>query len=175
MTGLRDSVLSLLRAAVRSRRPGRASAPAPAPGPGSADSPGRSGAWATTTATQVGRVRTSYAPAPDGDPDPGEIVWTWVPYEEGDGRGKDRPVLVVAREDGGTLLAVPLSSREHEGHGDWLPLGPGAWDSRGRPSWVALDRVLRVHAAGMRREGATLDRERFELVTDRLRRRYGWG
>ena len=139
------------------------------------DSPGRSGPWATTTATHVGRVRTSYAPAPDGDPDPGEIVWTWVPYEEGDGRGKDRPVLVVAREDGGTLLAVPLSSREHQGHGDWLPLGPGAWDSRGRPSWVALDRLLRVHAAGMRREGATLDPARFELVTDRLRRRYGWG
>ena len=31
------------------------------------------------------------------DPDPGEIVWTWVPYEEHDGRGKDRPVLLVAR------------------------------------------------------------------------------
>jgi len=74
-----------------------------------------------------------------------------------------------------SLLRAALSSRDHEGHGDWLPLGPGAWDSRGRPSWVALDRVLRVHAAGMRREGATLDRDRFELVADRLRRRHGWG
>jgi mRNA-degrading endonuclease toxin of MazEF toxin-antitoxin module len=175
VAGLRDSVLSLLRAAVRSRPPGRAPAPGPGPGGGTADSPGRAGPWATTEATHVDRVRTSYSPAPDGDPDPGEIVWTWVPYEEGDGRGKDRPVLVVAREEAGTLLAVPLSSRDHDGHGDWLPLGPGPWDSRGRPSWVALDRVLRVHAQGMRREGATLDRDRFEAVADRLRRRYGWG
>src|ERR1700753_4523951 len=44
----------------------------------------------------VGPVRTSYSPHADGAPDPGEVVWTWVPYEENDGRGKDRPVLVVA-------------------------------------------------------------------------------
>jgi hypothetical protein len=29
-----------------------------------------------------------------------------VPYEENDVRGKDRPVLVVAREPAGTVLAV---------------------------------------------------------------------
>ncbi|GAB5080487.1 hypothetical protein ARTHROSP310_36360 [Arthrobacter sp. AD-310] len=28
---------------------------------------------------------------PDGEPDPGEVVWTWVPYQEDHGRGKDRP------------------------------------------------------------------------------------
>ena len=71
---------------------------------------------ATTEAdpAEVGPVRTSYAPDRDGDPDPGEIVWTWVPFEENDGRGKDRPVLVVAREAAGTLLAVQLSSKRHD-------------------------------------------------------------
>ncbi|MGW2658988.1 type II toxin-antitoxin system PemK/MazF family toxin, partial [Streptomyces sp. NPDC001478] len=56
--------------------------------------PGRTGSSATTEADPqaVGPVRTSYAPDRDGDPDPGEIVWTWVPFEENDGRGKDRPV-----------------------------------------------------------------------------------
>ena len=73
----------------------------------SSDFPGRNGPTATTEADprDAGPVRTSYAPDRDGDPDPGEIVWTWVPFEENDGRGKDRPVLVVAREAGGTLLA----------------------------------------------------------------------
>lgn len=120
-------------------------------------------------------MRTSYAPDPDGDPDPGEIVWTWVPFEENDGRGKDRPVLVVAREPGGpTLLAVQLSSKRHDQDREWVPIGTGPWDSAGRESWVDVDRVLRVHEAGMRREACALDRGRFQLVVDRLRERYGW-
>ncbi|HEY3647051.1 MAG TPA: hypothetical protein VGL33_03705, partial [Streptosporangiaceae bacterium] len=45
---------------------------------------------------RIGPVRMSYSPQTDGAPDPGEVVWTWVPFEENDGRGKDRPVLVVA-------------------------------------------------------------------------------
>jgi len=52
----------------------------------------------------------SYSPVRDGNPDPGEIVWTWVPFEENNGQGKDRPVLVVAAEKNGTLLAVQLTS-----------------------------------------------------------------
>ncbi|MFJ6212944.1 type II toxin-antitoxin system PemK/MazF family toxin [Streptomyces sp. NPDC092296] len=140
------------------------------------DLPGRSGADATVEVRPdgMGPVRTAYAPDHDGDPDPGEIVWTWVPYEEHDGRGKDRPVLVVAREAGGTLLAVMLSSKEHDGSGDWVALGAGPWDRSGRDSWVSLDRVLRVHPRGMRREACALDRARFDLVAERLRRRYGW-
>jgi hypothetical protein len=39
----------------------------------------------------IGPVRMSYSPRTDGAPDPGEVVWTWVPFEENDGRGKDRP------------------------------------------------------------------------------------
>ncbi|MFF2009408.1 type II toxin-antitoxin system PemK/MazF family toxin [Streptomyces sp. NPDC058195] len=141
-----------------------------------AGSPGRSGPAATTEADprEAGPVRTSYAPDRDGDPDPGEIVWTYVPFEENDGRGKDRPVLVVAREAAGTLLAVRLSSKRHERDREWVALGAGPWDSSGRPSWVDLDRVLRVHEDGMRREACALDRTRFDLVIGRLRERYGW-
>jgi hypothetical protein len=138
--------------------------------------PGSTGPTATVEARprQVGRVRTQYAPDPDGDPDPGEIVWTWVPYEEMDGRGKDRPVLVVARERGGTLLAVQLSSKRHDGDREWVAIGSGPWDRAGRDSWVDLDRVLRVHPEGMRREACALDRPRFDRVVARLMQRYGW-
>ncbi|MFJ7625300.1 type II toxin-antitoxin system PemK/MazF family toxin [Streptomyces sp. NPDC097595] len=138
--------------------------------------PGRTGSTATAQADprEVGQVRTSYAPDRDGAPDPGEIVWTWVPFEENDGRGKDRPVLVVAREAKGTLLAVQLSSKQHDLEREWVALGAGPWDSSGRPSWVDLDRVLRVHEDGMRREACALDRARFDLVVERLRERYGW-
>jgi len=140
------------------------------------DSPGRYGPTATTEADpdRVGSVRTEYAPAHDGDPDPGEIVWTWVPFEENDGRGKDRPVLVVAREKADTLLAVQLSSKEHDFEREWVPIGIGPWDKEGRESWVNLDRVMRVHADGMRREACALDRGRFNLVVNRLKERYGW-
>ncbi|MFK0100618.1 type II toxin-antitoxin system PemK/MazF family toxin [Streptomyces sp. NPDC091040] len=138
--------------------------------------PGRTGSTATAEADprEVGPVRTSYAPDRDGAPDPGEIVWTWVPFEENDGRGKDRPVLVVAREAKGTLLAVQLSSKQHDMDREWVSLGAGPWDSSGRPSWVDLDRVVRVHEDGMRREACALDRARFDLVVERLRERYGW-
>ncbi|MFH8218155.1 type II toxin-antitoxin system PemK/MazF family toxin [Streptomyces sp. NPDC018057] len=140
------------------------------------DVPGRHGPAATTEADPrgVGRVRTEYAPAHDGDPDPGEIVWTWVPFEENDGRGKDRPVLVVAREAAGTLLAVQLSSKAHDGEREWVAIGNGPWDRTGRDSWVAVDRVLRLHEDGMRREACALDRARFDAVVRRLRERYGW-
>ncbi|MEU6890577.1 type II toxin-antitoxin system PemK/MazF family toxin [Streptomyces sp. NPDC046557] len=141
------------------------------------DQPGRGGLTATSEADPhaIGPVRTEYAPDKDGDPDPGEIVWTWVPFEENDGRGKDRPVLVVAREAGRrTLLAVRLSSKRHDHDREWVPIGTGPWDGAGRESWVDVDRVLRVHESGMRREACALDRDRFQLVVNRLRERYGW-
>lgn len=138
--------------------------------------PGSSGDTATeeVAAAEVGTVRTAYAPDPDGDPDPGEIVWTWVPYEEDDGRGKDRPVLIVAREPRGTLLGVQLSSRERDGDPGWVPLGAGPWDRSGRDSWVSTERVLRVHPQGMRREACALDRARFNRVVHRLQQVYAW-
>ena len=110
---------------------------------------------------RIGSVRTAYRPQTDGDADPGEIVWTWVPYEERDGRGKDRPVLVVATEPGGTVLAVQLTSQEHPGRAEYLPIGSGSWDGRHRPSYANITRVFRVHQTGMRREAAALDARRF--------------
>jgi hypothetical protein len=140
------------------------------------DVPGRYGPTATSEAEprEVGPVKTEYSPAHDGDPDPGEIVWTWVPFEENDGRGKDRPVLVVAREAAGTLLAVQLSSKEHNDDREWVAIGSGPWDKSGRASWVNVDRVLRVHDQGMRREACALDRGRFNLVVNRLKELYRW-
>ena len=115
-----------------------------------------------------------YSPSLDGDADPGEIVWTWVPYEDDPAQGKDRPVLVVGR-DGRTLVGLMLSSQsERDGQRHWLALGEGDWDRSGRPSWLRLDRVLEVDEDGIRREGAVLDRSRFDRVAGVLRRDYGW-
>jgi hypothetical protein len=122
---------------------------------------------------QRGR-QLAYSPNPDGDADPGEIVWTWVPYEDDPAQGKDRPVLVVGR-DARTLLGLMLSSQaDRDGQRDWLALGPGEWDSSARPSWVRLDRVLEIDEDGIRREGAVLDRPRFDRIAAILRRNYGW-
>ena len=151
--------------------------PAGAPG----DSPGRTGAAATVEVDprRIGAVRMTYNPVTDGDPDPGEVIWTWVPFEERDGRGKDRPVLVVASEatggaGKGTVLAVQLTSKDHGGERDFVPVGTGRWDSQGRPSWVNLDRVFRVHPGGMRREACALPADRFVKVAAALQREYGW-
>ncbi|WP_167759463.1 type II toxin-antitoxin system PemK/MazF family toxin [Mycobacterium sp. PS03-16] len=115
-----------------------------------------------------------YAPDLDGRADPGEVVWTWVVYEDDPTRGKDRPVLVVGR-DRRTLLGLMLSSQDHHHDDpDWVAIGTGAWDYEGRASWVRLDRVLDVPEEGIRREGAILDRDRFELVAARLRAEYSW-
>jgi PemK-like, MazF-like toxin of type II toxin-antitoxin system len=115
--------------------------------------------------------RLRYAPRPDGRPDPGEVVWAWVAYEDDPSRGKDRPVLVIG-EDGDALLALQLTSRDHDEdaaqeHRDgreWMDIGTGAWDSRRRPSEVRLNRLLRIEASGVRREGAALSAEIFDVV-----------
>lgn len=118
--------------------------------------------------------KLAYAPDLDGRADPGEVVWTWVVYEDDPSRGKDRPVLVVGR-DRRTLLGLMLSSQEHHrDDADWVRIGSGAWDYEGRPSWVRLDRVLDVPEEGIRREGAILEREMFEMVATRLRVEYSW-
>ncbi|MCU1599519.1 MAG: type toxin-antitoxin system PemK/MazF family toxin [Frankiales bacterium] len=128
----------------------------------------------TASSTQVRGRHLGYAPKLDGAADPGEIVWTWVGYEEGNGQGKDRPVLVVGR-DGDELLGLMLSSNAgREGQRGWLGLGAGSWDAERRSSWIRLDRVLSVPEHGIRREGAVLDRARFDLVADALREDYGW-
>jgi len=176
-----------LRSALRSspkpqsgtRPPSGTRAPTGPPGRGRTDlapSPGQAGPSATVEVDprSIGPVRMAYSPSRDGTPDPGEVVWTWVPFEERDGRGKDRPVLVVAVERGGTYLAVQLTSKSRAGNAEFVPIGAGKWDSAGRPSWVNIDRVFRLHPAGMRRETAGLPAASFAAVEARLRQRYGW-
>lgn len=120
-------------------------------------------------ATRLPEAR--YAPQPDGDPDPGEIVWAWVPFEEDHAVGKDRPVLVVGHE-GDWLVAMSLTSRDHDrdehqeraAGREWVDIGAGPWDPRGRSSEVRTNRLLRLDPAAVRREGAVLDRERYAAV-----------
>ncbi len=119
-------------------------------------------------------VRVAYAPQRDGAPDAGEVVWTWVPYEENDGRGKDRPVLVIGRQSSERVYAVRLTSRPHDGDRDYLSIGSGQWDAQGRESWVDIEQLYSVHERGLRREAAALDRTRYARVAAALQRRYGW-
>ena len=137
---------------------------------------GRAGTTATTEISPPGSdgLRITYAPDMDLDPDAGEIVWTWVPYVENDGRGKDRPVLIIGRQDAERVYAVRLTSKDHDGDRDFLFVGPGPWDARGRPSWIDIEQLYSVHSDGMRREASALDLDRFTRVADALHRRYGW-
>lgn len=123
---------------------------------------------------RIGDLRIAYAPQRDGAPDAGEIIWTWVPYEENDGRGKDRPVLVIGRQSDSRVYAVRMTSKAHDGDRDFLSIGTGAWDSRGRESWVDVEQLYSVHERGLRREAAVLDTRRFGRVAEALSRRYGW-
>ena len=123
----------------------------------------------------LGVPAMAYAPQPDGHPDPGEVVWTWVPFEEDASVGKDRPVLLVGH-DGDWLLGVMLTSKDHdrdrardraEGR-EWMDVGAGAWDRQGRPSEARTDRIIRVDPQSVRREGAILDADVFEAVTQSI-------
>lgn len=123
-------------------------------------SPGQFGAGATrdTTPDELRRVRLEYAPQMDGDPDPGEVVWTWVPYVENDGRGKDRPVLIIGRIDAATVVGCYVSTKHHR---NFISIGQGDWDAQGRESFLSPERILRITHDGMRREGALVSRDAF--------------
>lgn len=140
-------------------------------------SPGAAGGVRPNTphAATADRARhIEYSPDLDGDADPGEVVWSWVQFEDDPSQGKDRPVLVVGR-DGRHLLGLMLSTQDrHEGEAGWHFLGAGPWDSAGRPSWLRLDRVLAVPEHAIRREGAVLDKARFDRVAALLRAHYRW-
>lgn len=179
MVNLRDRLSTLLRGRSASRRSqatataGRRPAePVQARGAGPGTRPG------AYPGDFHGTPDVAYAPQPDGAPDPGEIVWTWVPYEEDHTQGKDRPVLLIAR-DGRWLLGLMLTSRDHDRDARdevargrrWQDIGSGAWDRQGRPSEVRVDRILRVDPGAVRREGAVLDEATFEQVAAAVRGR----
>ena len=160
---------SLLRTAMEPATPAPAAARRDTPADGVRDLPGG-----------LDGVDLVHNPQDDGEPDPGEVVWAWVPYDEGDGRGKDRPVLVVGRR-GADLVGLMLSSQDHDRdaadearHGrTWMDVGRGGWDPRGRPSEVRLDRLLLLPPGSARREGAALGRANFDEVVAELRRVQG--
>lgn len=106
-------------------------------------------------------TRVEYRPDIDGDADPGEVVWTWVPYEDDPSKGKDRPVVVIGMS-ASDLAVVPLTSKD-KGHGA-VPIGSGAWDRSGRPSYAKVDQLVVVRQSDVRREGAVLERDHFDDV-----------
>jgi hypothetical protein len=123
---------------------------------------------------------TRYAAEVDGEPDPGEVVWAWVPYEDDPRQGKDRPVLVLAVDEGSGgdgWVGLMLSSQDHDRDADdearhgrhWMDVGTGGWDGQGRPSEVRLDRVVHLRRDGVRREGAALDEAIFTAVVEARR------
>lgn len=109
----------------------------------------------------------TYQPALDGDADPGEVVWTWVAYEEDPTQGKDRPVVVIGRFVD-RLAVIALTTKHHPERDDELDMGTGRWDAAGRVSYAKVDRIILVAPEDVRREGAVLDRARFDRLVDRL-------
>ncbi|MFC5370260.1 type II toxin-antitoxin system PemK/MazF family toxin [Arcanobacterium bovis] len=117
-----------------------------------------------------------YRPDDDGIPDPGEVVWTWIPYEENNGEGKDRPVLVVACV-GDTAICAQMTSKDHaqsslyqdEYHRWWLDIGNGNWDRANRPSEVRLDILWQVPFTEVRRIGGFLEKNRYLRVIAALK------
>lgn len=137
----------------------------------SASFPGRNDDAIEYDVTRYGLPDFAYRPENDDAPDPGEIVWTWVPYEENNGQGKDRPVLVLA-ELGEHVIFAQTTSKDHDRDAAqearwnryWMDIGSGAWDSKGRPSEVRINRLMIVHHDRIRREGARLDQSIFHQV-----------
>jgi hypothetical protein len=113
-------------------------------------------------------VRIEYTPQLDGDPDPGEVIWTWVPFEDEPSLGKDRPVVIVGRH-GAALSGVALTSKRKDQR-DYVDVGSGSWDSKGRPSYAKVDRLLDIDPGEVRREGAILSRRRFDAVIEAVDR-----
>ena len=124
-------------------------------------------------------AHASYQPIMDGDADPGEVVWTWVPYQEDASVGKDRPAVVIGAQGEGVYL-LQLTSKDHTREAAqeaaagryWFDIGTGAWDSKGRPSEVRLDRALWVKATDVRREGSILPEVTWRRIVDALEEHY---
>ena len=100
-----------------------------------------------------------------------------MPYEEDHSQGKDRPVLLIGSR-GRYLLGLMLTSKDHDqdrrNDDRYVDIGTGSWDRQRRPSEAKLDRILQIRPADIRREGAVLDRKRFDSVSSALRELHGW-
>jgi mRNA-degrading endonuclease toxin of MazEF toxin-antitoxin module len=127
-------------------------------------------ASSTVVLPPEGVVTIEYSPRIDGDPDPGEVVWAWVPFEEDHEQGKDRPVVVIGRR-GQKLVCVPLTTKRDHREAQ-ITVGTGEWDPKRRTSYARIWRMLDIDAADARREGAVLDRRRFDEVVAAVDRYY---
>ncbi|TWV41290.1 type II toxin-antitoxin system PemK/MazF family toxin [Streptomyces misionensis] len=107
-------------------------------------------------------------------PSPGDIWWANVPFEDraespgaargasdgvatGDGRGKDRPCLVLAVR-GNRATVARITSKFHDDRAGVIPLPPGAvGDARGRPSFLHTDELREVPVGDFRRRVGVVD------------------
>lgn len=132
------------------------------------------------SAVLTDRPIIEYDPLDDEHADPGEVVWAWVPFEENDRKGKDRPVLVIGEQGPDTILALQLTSKDHDRDETqeaaagryWVDIGTGGWDRYRRPSEARVNRLLRLDRSAMRRTGARIDREIFEDVLAEVRHHF---
>ncbi|VEI14100.1 PemK-like protein [Trueperella bialowiezensis] len=157
------------------RKPGTSRAPkraaSPSPQHSASPFPGPHEKAVEYDVARFGLPDFEYEPVRNGAPDPGEVVWTWVPFDENDGRRKDRPVLVVADTEEHVIFAqmtskdkTPAASREAKHGRYWMDIGTGGWDPRRRPSEVRLDRLLVAHGSQIRREGSYVRKDIFDDV-----------
>ncbi len=93
-----------------------------------------------------------------------------MPYEDDPSQGKDRPVAIFGRR-GNRLVGVALTSKRRPDSAQF-EVGVGPWDRDGRPSYAKLDRVLEIDPHQVRREGAMLDRRRFDGLVAALGRQH---
>ncbi len=114
--------------------------------------------------------------------DPGPTPATRIPARSSGPGSPSRSTTAAARtgrccwwprKAGGNFLAVKLTSKgtptPRLGTHRRRRVGP-----RARESWANIDRVIQVHASGMRREAAALDGANYQRVEAALRTQYGW-
>jgi hypothetical protein len=174
--GLIDHLIDLFRSA-SGKGSGSADTPAPRgrarkpkPSPTPKPSPAPKAAPSRDIDADSDELVFEYSPELDGDPDPGEVVWTWVPYEEDPTQGKDRPVVIVGRRRR-TMVGVALTSKRRDDDSQ-VPVGTGAWDREGRPSYAKIDRLLEIDPEQVRREGAVLPQRTFDELVVAVRREH---
>ena len=67
-----------------------------------------------------------------------------------------------------TVVLHDLPQRS-DGRSRYINIGSGDWDSRGRPSEVRLDRVIRIDDRAVRREGAIIPMQLFSQIVAEVR------
>ncbi|WP_244891650.1 type II toxin-antitoxin system PemK/MazF family toxin [Boudabousia liubingyangii] len=158
-----------------SRSTSRSSAPSTSGHPSASEAAELASRIAVWDTERLGLPELTYEPHRDNLPDPGEVVWTWVPYEEDDTQGKDRPVLVLARYRS-SLIVSQLTSKDHDVDADqearwgryWHEVGQGDWDSQHRTSEMRLDRLLVVPMDQVRRIGGKVSQGQFSAAAAAL-------